>query len=199
MYQASIQCWAIISTPAQRHLNGVSLAGRWWPINSVFYILYSSTKKKNVIEFGPPLTKKSGNAYEHNIVRSKTLEGMFSDGLYYHKESHIFLVNWDEKKECVLVLCGLFLYTAVLQSFVSKRHSTKWEWLIRPRQFIPHPQKNTSNQNQPDWKLIYLRWIRITFSFEIIYWVEIGFRLKTEEMITLIQTSNNRERLSMSW
>ena len=27
-YIASIQCWAIISTPAKRHLNGVSLAGR---------------------------------------------------------------------------------------------------------------------------------------------------------------------------
>ena len=26
-YQASIQCWAIISTPAKRHLNGVSLVG----------------------------------------------------------------------------------------------------------------------------------------------------------------------------
>ena len=27
-YRASIQCWAIISTPAKRHLHGVSLAGR---------------------------------------------------------------------------------------------------------------------------------------------------------------------------
>ena len=27
-YQASIQCWAIIGTPAKRHFNGVSLAGR---------------------------------------------------------------------------------------------------------------------------------------------------------------------------
>ena len=27
-YQASIQCWAIISPPAKRHLNGVSLAGQ---------------------------------------------------------------------------------------------------------------------------------------------------------------------------
>ena len=27
-YQASIQFWAIIGTPAKRHLNGVSLAGR---------------------------------------------------------------------------------------------------------------------------------------------------------------------------
>ena len=27
-YQAEFQCWAIIGTPAKRHLNGVSLAGR---------------------------------------------------------------------------------------------------------------------------------------------------------------------------
>ena len=27
-HQASIQCWAIFGTPAKRHLNGVSLAGR---------------------------------------------------------------------------------------------------------------------------------------------------------------------------
>ena len=27
-YQASIQCWGIIGPPANRHLNGVSLAGR---------------------------------------------------------------------------------------------------------------------------------------------------------------------------
>ena len=27
-YQSSIQCWAIIGTPAKRHLNGVSLEGR---------------------------------------------------------------------------------------------------------------------------------------------------------------------------
>ena len=27
-YQSSIQCWAIVGTPAKRHLNGVSLAGR---------------------------------------------------------------------------------------------------------------------------------------------------------------------------
>ena len=28
IYQASIQCWAIIGPPAKHHLNGVSLAGR---------------------------------------------------------------------------------------------------------------------------------------------------------------------------
>ena len=30
-YQASIQCWAIISPLAKRHFNGASLFGRWCP------------------------------------------------------------------------------------------------------------------------------------------------------------------------
>ena len=38
-YQASIQCWVIIGPPAKRHLNGVSLAGRWWPAYSGILIL----------------------------------------------------------------------------------------------------------------------------------------------------------------
>ena len=33
-YQVSIYSWAIIGPPAKRHLNGVSLAGGWWPIFS---------------------------------------------------------------------------------------------------------------------------------------------------------------------
>ena len=48
-YQAvNIQCWAIIDRSAKRHLYGISLAGRWWPANSVFYwsSLPSSTKRK---------------------------------------------------------------------------------------------------------------------------------------------------------
>ena len=44
-YQASIQCWAIISTPAKRHLNGVSLVGRLWPAYSGIWILFHSKKK----------------------------------------------------------------------------------------------------------------------------------------------------------
>ena len=37
-YQSSIQCRAIIGPPAKRHLNGVSLAGRWLPANSGIWI-----------------------------------------------------------------------------------------------------------------------------------------------------------------
>ena len=50
MYQASIQCWAIIGPPAKRHLNGVSLADRWWPAFLEVFgsSLPSSTKKKTL-------------------------------------------------------------------------------------------------------------------------------------------------------
>ena len=44
-YQASIQCWDIISTPAKRHLEK------------------KKKKKKNVVKVGPPLTKLSGSAH----------------------------------------------------------------------------------------------------------------------------------------
>ena len=39
-YQARIQCWAIIGTPAKRHLNGVSLAGQCWPAYCGIWILF---------------------------------------------------------------------------------------------------------------------------------------------------------------
>ena len=38
-YQSRIQCWDTISPLAKRHLNGVSLAGRWWPSNSGVWII----------------------------------------------------------------------------------------------------------------------------------------------------------------
>ena len=40
-YLASIQCWANIDPSAKRQLNGVSLAGLWWPICSDIWILYT--------------------------------------------------------------------------------------------------------------------------------------------------------------
>ena len=48
-YQASIPCWAIIGPPAKRHLNGVSLAGRWWPAYSGTWIL-SYQKKVSLLD-----------------------------------------------------------------------------------------------------------------------------------------------------
>ena len=35
-YQARIQWWGIIDTPAKRHSSGVSLMGQWWPILVAF-------------------------------------------------------------------------------------------------------------------------------------------------------------------
>ena len=57
-YQASIQFWAVIGMVAKRHLNGVSLAGRWWPALSGIWLDYLTPLKrsKNVIIFVPPLT-----------------------------------------------------------------------------------------------------------------------------------------------
>ena len=59
-YQASIQFWAIIGTPAKHHLNGVSgpmMAPLKW------YLLGSSLpSKKNLVKVGP-LTKLSGSAH----------------------------------------------------------------------------------------------------------------------------------------
>ena len=47
-YQSSIQCSVLIGPPAKRHLNGVSLAGHWWPVNSGIWILPRLIKlKKN--------------------------------------------------------------------------------------------------------------------------------------------------------
>ena len=49
-YQAGIQCWVIIDTPAKRH----------------------QLNKKIVVKVGPPLTELSGSAHEgHQVVFSK--------------------------------------------------------------------------------------------------------------------------------
>ena len=66
-HQASIQCWAIIDTPAKRHL----VAFRWradiGPLMAVFgSSLPLSTKKHNqqTVKVGPHLTKLSAFAHE---------------------------------------------------------------------------------------------------------------------------------------
>ena len=44
--------WAIIGPPAKRHLNGVSLAGRWWPkhwMHVIFQWIRTSIAKKPYI------------------------------------------------------------------------------------------------------------------------------------------------------
>ena len=49
-HQSSIQCWATIVPPAKRHLNGVSLAVRWWPVNSGIWILPLLIKLKKKLD-----------------------------------------------------------------------------------------------------------------------------------------------------
>ena len=54
-YQASIQFWAIIGTPAKCHLNGVLLAGRWWAHLDRLSPL--KNPPPHLVKVGPPLTK----------------------------------------------------------------------------------------------------------------------------------------------
>ena len=69
-YQARMQSWVIIGTPAKRHLNGVSLAGRCWPTFSGIIWIPSPTKKK----VGPPLEKTFGSAHEINQITRTSSE-----------------------------------------------------------------------------------------------------------------------------
>ena len=50
-YQASVQCWAIIGTPAKRNLNGVSLAADDGPI----LVVFGSTHQLKNVKVGLPL------------------------------------------------------------------------------------------------------------------------------------------------
>ena len=79
-YQSSIQCLALIGPPAKRHLNGVSLTGHWWPVNSGIWILpplikLKTKKQKKPVKVGPPLTQLPGPRMfiqlpndEHNYI-----------------------------------------------------------------------------------------------------------------------------------
>ena len=49
-HKATIQCRAIIGTPAKRHLNGVSLVNRRWPAYSDILILPPLIKLKKKIK-----------------------------------------------------------------------------------------------------------------------------------------------------
>ena len=61
-YQARIQSWSSIGTPAKRHLNGVSLVGRCWPASSGIWIPSST---KNCLT---PFENISGSAHAHTRV-----------------------------------------------------------------------------------------------------------------------------------
>ena len=62
-YQASIQCWAIICPPAERHFNGVLEIACWLADDCPFIAVFGSSfahqlkKERKIIKFGPPLTK----------------------------------------------------------------------------------------------------------------------------------------------
>ena len=76
-YQASIQCWVIISMPAKRHL----MTFRWRPDDSPLMVvlgssLPSSTKKK-VVKVGPPLTKLSGSVHGYETLFLPQVQDIF--------------------------------------------------------------------------------------------------------------------------
>ena len=60
-YKASIQCWAIVGPPAKRHLNGVSLAGRRWPLILIFGSSLPLSTKKKRRQSWTPFDKLSGS------------------------------------------------------------------------------------------------------------------------------------------
>ena len=62
-HQASIQCLAIIDTPAKRHL----MAFRWWANDGSLKVVFGSSLRsstKKTVKVRPPLTKFSGSAHE---------------------------------------------------------------------------------------------------------------------------------------
>ena len=93
-YQASIRCWAISGTPAKRHLNGVSLAGQWWPAYSGVWILTPIINLKKVVKVGP----LSGSAHaaeqlcfmcEVRFPTLKTARGMKAADLIFMSAADI--------------------------------------------------------------------------------------------------------------
>ena len=62
-YQASIQCWAIADPSVKRHLNGVSLADRYWPSFSGILVSLSTHQLKRLAKLsGTPSDKTFWNA-----------------------------------------------------------------------------------------------------------------------------------------
>ena len=61
-YQASIQCWAIIGTPAKRPITWRFAGGPMMARDSGIWIL-SHQQLKHIVKIGPPLTQLSGSAH----------------------------------------------------------------------------------------------------------------------------------------
>ena len=96
-YQASIQCWAIIGTPAKRHL----MAFRWrtddGPLIVAFVWILSPHRDKNVVKVGPPLTKLSGSAH------AWLCESLFHGAtcVHYRKSNQVIMLVFKHTTEKV--------------------------------------------------------------------------------------------------
>ena len=89
-------CWAIIGTPAKRHLN-IQMAFRWRangaPLKVVFGSSLPSSTKKNVVKVGPPLTKLSGSAHVIKVRKTAKI------GINYNQVPHLTqCTTWESHK-----------------------------------------------------------------------------------------------------
>ena len=85
------QCWAIIDPPAKCHLNGVLLAGRWWPTFSGNWSSLSHNLKgeKTLSELDPPLAKFSGFALGICFILYLTIY----ISIKFHFVSYVMLID----------------------------------------------------------------------------------------------------------
>ena len=72
-YQANFQCWATNGPPAKRHLNGVPLLGRWWPVYIGIWIISPIINERNTESKLDPLWKNFLDPRMGNDVRLFTL------------------------------------------------------------------------------------------------------------------------------
>ena len=80
-HQACIQCWAIIHPPAKCHLNGVLLAGQWWPALSGIWIPSSILQNKHQKGTFPEKKRNIHDPHMDLLHMYKALQN-----LYYQKK-----------------------------------------------------------------------------------------------------------------
>ena len=101
-YQASIQCWSITDLPGKRHLNGVSLAGRFCPLLVVFgspHQLKKPKKSKIVVwVWSLSLGKLSGSEHACSADDNKIRKGTKK---YTAKQGHNIHIHaqWAHNKQ----------------------------------------------------------------------------------------------------
>ena len=156
-YQARIQSWAIIGTPAKRHLNGVSLVGQCWstfsgiwtpsstnkswtPSEKTFWIR-ACTSNKFLSEF-PPGTKAmpSQREIDHHKKLSKNLYEVLED----------IGVSVDARKT--------FIETATLTEIIGTIHRMGRQDIIN-YVFGSHYEGSTTFDMEADFDTAFVYWL----------------------------------------